>query len=191
MDISRISFKIFMDQGEDVPTDTWFEVFNTWIPAPEDDVLVDVADYTHVKNGPQTILVGHRANYALDTTGGRFGFLYARKRDLNGSLSGNLEAVIGAGLKAADRLASDASLQGKVNFNGESLQISLNDRLGAANDADGFAALKAELDPVLAKLFGGTDYEVSQDSDPKRPLTVDIKASSGFSPAQLLENLSG
>ena len=59
MDISRISFKIFMDKGEDVPTETWFEVFNTWIPAPEDDILIDVADYTHVKNGPQTILVGH------------------------------------------------------------------------------------------------------------------------------------
>ena len=99
--------------------------------------------------------------------------------------------MIGAGLKAADRLAGDGSLQAKVNFNGESLQLSLNDRLGTTNDAVGFAALKAELDPVLAKLFGGADYEISQDSDPKRPLTVDIKASGAFSPAQLLENLGG
>lgn len=191
MDISRISFKVFMEQGEDVSTETWFKVFNTWIPAPENDVLIDVADYAHVKNGPQTILVGHKAHYALDTTSGRFGFLYARKRELNGSLSGNLEEVIGSGLRAARRLDADDLLKGKIKFNGENLEITLNDRLGAANDEATFNAVKAELDPILGRLYGGDGFEITREPDEKRPLTVEVKASGNYTPAQLLENLGG
>jgi hypothetical protein len=191
MEISRISYKVFMDRGEDVATETWFQVFNTWIPDPDDDVLIDVADYTHVRNGPQTILVGHRANYALDTTAGRFGFLYARKRALEGSLSESLEEVISAGLRACKRLDDDDRLQGKVRFNGESAQIILNDRLGAANDADTFGALKSHLTPILDRLYAGANYEISPDEDARRCLSVGIEATGEFGPAQLIENLSG
>lgn len=189
MNSSRISYKVFMDKGKDVSTETWFEVFNTWIPDPDDDILVDVADYNHVPHGPQTILVGHRAHYALDTTGGRFGFLYARKRDLNGSLSGNLEAVITAGLRACRRLDDDAKLDGQVHFNGEATQIILNDRLGAPNDEATFAALKADLEPILGRLYGGADCEITRDPDERRPMTVDIRVPGAFTPAQMLENL--
>jgi hypothetical protein len=188
MDISRISFKVFMDQGEDVPTETWFEVFNTWIHEPDNDVLIDVADYTHVKNGPQTILVGHNANYALDTSAGRFGLLYARKRELTGSLSENLVETISSGLRACKRLAEDDRLSGKVNFNGESLQISLNDRLGAANDAATFDALKSELGSILSQLYGGADCEISHDEDARKTMTVNIQANGNFAPSQMLEN---
>ncbi len=189
MDISRISCKIRMDQGENVPTETWFEVFNTWIPEPEDDVLIDVADYTHVKNGPQTILIGHNAHYALDTTSGRFGFLYAQKRGLSGSLSNRLEEVITSSLKACRRLADDSRLEGKVSFNGESTQIILNDRLGAANDNAAFEALKSELDPILDRLYGGSSFEIIRDADARKPLTVIVAAAGEISPSQLLENL--
>ncbi len=162
-----------------------------WIPDPDDDVLVDVADYTHVQDGPQTILVGHRANYALDATAGRFGFLYARKRALEGSLSKNLEEVISAGLRACKRLDDDDRLKGKVRFNGESAQIILNDRLEAANDADTFDALKSHLNPILDRLYAGASYEISRDEDARRCLTVGIQATGEFAPAQLIENLSG
>lgn len=191
MDITRINYKVFMDRGEDVATETWFEVFNTWIPNPDDDVLIDVADYTHVKNGPQTILVGHRANYVVDTTAGRFGFLYARKRVLNGSLSESLEEVISAGLRACHRLNDDDRLRGKINFNGESTQIILNDRLGAANDADSFETLKKHLGPILDRVYAGAGYEIKRDEDDRRCLTVDIQAKGKFTPAQLIENLGG
>lgn len=189
MNSSRINFKVFMDQGAEVPTETWFEVFNTWIPAPENDVLVDVADYRHVKNGPHTILVGHFANYALDTTEGRFGFLYARKRGLNGSLSGNLEEVITSGLRACKRLDEDDTLSGKVRFNGESIQIALTDRTDVDNNDQSFEALKGELTPILDRLYPGADYEISGTEDSRKALTANIKVSGSFSPTQLLENL--
>lgn len=189
MEISRLSFKVFMDQGEDVETLTWFEVFNTWIHEPDNDVLVDVAEYTHVKNGPQTILVGHRANYAVDTTDGRFGFLYGRKRDLNGDLAGNLEEVISAALRACKRLDEDSRLEGQIGFTGGSTQIIVNDRLGAVNTPEALDDLKSALSPILDRLYKGQSYEISRDEDAGKRLTVNIQASGDFSPSQLLENL--
>ena len=178
-----------MDQGEDVPTETGFEVFNTGIPDPNNDVLVDVADYTHVKNGPQTILVGHNAHYALDTTEGRFGFLYDRKHGLDGSLAAKIEEVVSAALSACKRLDEDERLSGKINFTGGSTQVVLKDRLGAVSgSAD---TLKGELKPILDRLYAGARYEIAASKNPKRPLTVDIRAEGKHSPAQLLENLSG
>jgi hypothetical protein len=187
MEISRLSFKVFMDQGEDVTT--WFEVFNTWIHEPDNDILVDVADYTHVKNGPQTILVGHRANYAVDTTDGRFGFLYGRKRDLGGDLAESLLDVISTALRAGKRLNEDSRLDGQVSFNGGSVQVIVNDRLGAANETESFENLKTALTPILDRLYGGATYEVSRDEGEGRRLSVDVQAEGKFEPSQLLENL--
>jgi hypothetical protein len=189
MEISRISYKIFMDKGEEVPTETWFEVFNTWIHEPDSDILVDVADYTHVKNGPQTILVGHQANYAVDTTDGRFGFLYARKRNLDGDLAESLEEVISTGLRACKRLNEDARLESQINFNVGSTQIALNDRLGATNDEDTFASLKETLTPILNRLYGGAGCEMTRDEGEGKRLTVDLQIPGEFSPSQLIENL--
>jgi hypothetical protein len=189
MEISRLSFKVFMDQGEDVTTETWFEVFNTWIHEPDNDILVDVADYTHVKNGPQTILVGHRANYAVDTTDGRFGFLYGRKRDLGGDLAESLLDVISTALRAGKRLNEDSRLDGQVSFNGGSVQVIVNDRLGAANETESFENLKTALTPILDRLYGGATYEVSRDEGEGRRLSVDVQAEGKFEPSQLLENL--
>jgi len=189
MDISRINVKVFMDQGADVATETWFEVFNTWIHEPDNDVLVDVADYTHVENGPQTILVGHNANYALDTTDGRFGFLYARKRGLNGSLDASLKEAISCALKSCKRLSEDERLGGQVNFNGESIQIALNDRLGATNDAQTRDACISELNTILDKLYAGSGYKVTANEDARKTVTLDISAEGQFSAIQLLENL--
>ena len=189
MEISRISYKVFMGQGENVTTKTWFEVFNTWIHEPDNDVLVDVADYTHVKNGPQTILVGHQANYAIDTTDGRFGFLYSRKRNLDGNLAENLEEVITTGLRACKRLDEDDRLSDSIMFNGGSAQIVLNDRLGASNNADTFHALKSELSPILQRLYGGTGCGMTWDDGYGKRLTVNLQPSGEFSPSQMLENL--
>tara|TARA_B110000116_G_C16723094_1_gene530066 strand:+ start:364 stop:939 length:576 start_codon:yes stop_codon:yes gene_type:complete len=189
MEISRLSFKVFMDQGEDVTPETWFEVFNTWIHEPENDILVDVADYTHVLNGPQTILVGHRANYAIDNTDGRFGFLYGRKRDLGGNLAESLLDVISTALRACNRLNEDGRLDGQVSFNSGSVQIIVNDRLGAANETESFENLKTALTPILNRLYGGAAYEVSRDEGEGRRLSVDVQAEDKSEPSQLLENL--
>ena len=48
-----------------------------------------------------------------------------------------------------------------------------------------------ELKPIMDRLYAGARYEIAASENPKRPLTVDIRAEGKHSPAQLLENLSG
>ncbi len=189
--MDSISFKIFMDKGGDLEPETWFRVFNTWIPRPDDDVLVDVADYSHVQNGPVTILVGHNANYALDNTRGRFGFLYTRKHDLEGSLADRLETTVRAALKAATRLEDDPALDGGIHFTGERTQIVLNDRLNARNDETTQKNVQDDVDDLLSRLYGRESTQTQRLEDARQRFTLDIEADGAFSPSQLLENIGG
>ena len=53
MPTHKISVKFYLDQGHNIAPDTWFKTFNNWISAHNGaDVLLDVADYSHVPNGP-------------------------------------------------------------------------------------------------------------------------------------------
>ncbi len=79
--IQHVMVKVFarepvsIDLGEAIP------IFHRWIQdhvCPE--LLIDVADYRHVPNGPGVMLIGHEANYSLDMTKGRLGLLYNRKQ---------------------------------------------------------------------------------------------------------------
>ena len=58
-----------------------------------DHLLIDVADYEHVPNGPGTVLVSHEANIHLDLADGRPGLLYIRKQPLKGDLRERIRAL--------------------------------------------------------------------------------------------------
>ena len=58
-DLQRINIKFFLAADAELSPAEAFRVFNTWIPTTPDEVLIDVADYSHVPEGPVTLLVGH------------------------------------------------------------------------------------------------------------------------------------
>ena len=61
---------------------TFTAVFHKWIQGQvfENHLLIDIADYKHVYQGPSIMLVGYEADFIIDLAGGRAGFLYVRKR---------------------------------------------------------------------------------------------------------------
>ena len=79
--LKKINVKFYLTDDAVLTPEDAFRIFNGWIPETTDEVLIDVADYTHVPQGPKTVLVGHEANYTLDDTDGRPGLRYGRKRD--------------------------------------------------------------------------------------------------------------
>ena len=144
-----------------------FRIFNSWIQTTPDEVLIDVADYSHLDEGPLTLLVGHEANYSLDNHSAEMGLLYSRKQPADGDLTERLVSAFKAALTACRRLEEEPSLAGKVKFRSGDVSLVANDRLNAANDDDGENALRAALDPVLAQLFAGTEYAVERDPAPE------------------------
>ena len=191
MNVYRIQIKFYLESGQDVAPDTWFRVFNTWIPVTTDEVLIDVADYSHVHNGPVTLLVGHEANYSIDRTDGKTGLLYDRKEPSEGSFADRLESAFVSALRACRKLEQDSILAGSAKFRTDEVLIALNDRLLAPNSEETHAAIQADLNRVLEKLYSGSDIAIRRDPDPKQRYTLNVDSGSRERVADLMRHLNG
>ena len=169
--LHRFSLKLFADPASAGAPSTIIPVFHQWIQEHAvPGLLIDVADYTHLVDGPSVLLVAHEANYALDETGGRPGLSYTRKQPLDGTFGERLATAAVALITAARRLEQDTSRMtgGGVTFSGNEMEFVVNDRLAAPRSADTESALRTELAAFGARLFDGADVEVQPLDDPAR-----------------------
>src|SRR5579872_3187609 len=151
--IQHVRVKVFAGEPAAIDLGDAIPIFHRWIQervCPE--MLIDVADYRHVPNGPGVMLIGHEANYSLDMTKGRLGLLYSRKQP-GGGAQENLSQAYDAAMAACARLEQEPAFAGKLKFGAE-CEFSINDRLLAPNRDDTFAALKPEFDRFLTKIWG-------------------------------------
>ncbi len=188
--LQRINVKFYLKDPESLTAEEAFRIFNSWIPTTPDEVLIDVADYSHLAEGPLTLLVGHEANYSLDNHSAELGLLYSRKQPADGDLSERLVRAFKAALTACRRLEEEPSLAGKVKFRRGDVLLVANDRLNATNDETGENTLRTALDPVLAQLFAGAEYAVERDPDPELRLNLRIRCQTDADTATLLGNLA-
>ena len=169
--LQRFGLKLFADPASAGAPSTIVPVFHRWIQEHAvPGLLIDVADYTHLVDGPSVLLVAHEANYALDGTGGRPGLSYTRKQPLEGAFGDRLATAAAALIAAARRLEQDTSRMtgGGVTFPGNELEFAANDRLAAPRNVDTESALRNELAAFGSRLFGGADVEVRPLGDPAR-----------------------
>ena len=184
MNVQHINIKLFIENPQSVNIADYSAVFNTWIQKHAlDELLIDVADYLHVPNGPGLLLIGHEADYSLDNRAGRLGLLYNRKQQLEGTTQEKLTQAACAVLTAAQILEKENGLQ----FNTREFQVLVNDRLLAPNTMETFVTLEPELRTFFDKLYGGTEYEISYKTDPRERFTVEIKAVTYFDVEKLLK----
>jgi len=187
MNVQHINIKLFIENPQSVNLADYSTVFNIWIQNHAlDELLIDVADYLHVPNGPGLLLIGHEADYSLDNRAGRLGLLYNRKKKLEGKTQEKLVQATRAVLTAAQLLEKENGLK----FNTREIQVLINDRLLAPNTTETFVTLEPELRTFFDKLYGGTEYEISYKTDPRERFTVEIKAVVRFDVETLLNILS-
>jgi len=185
--------KIYASEGASVETDAIVRVFHGWIQAhtlPE--ILIDVADYSHVHEGPGVLLVCHGAQYALDSSEGRLGLLYARKRaGPKGELAHTLETSLRAALGACRMLEEDSALGGRLRFRGDELRLSLQNRLAAPNEPATYARIEPEIAHVLGRLFGDAKLAVEREPDAREAFGLRVRAPATSDVATLLARLDG
>ena len=187
MNVQHINLKFFIENPESVDLAEYAPVFNTWIQNHTlEELLIDVADYLHVHNGPGLMLIGHEADYSLDNRTGRLGLLYNRKEPLDGTTQEKLAQAARAVLTAARLLEKD----NKLKFNTQEVQMIINDRLLVPNTTQTFAALEPDLRKFFDKLYNGTEYTITNIADPRERFTVNVKAASRFDIETLLQTLS-
>ena len=186
IELQHINVKLWVKDPDKVDLQAVVPVFHTWIQEQIfDELLLDVADYSHVPDGPGIVLVGHEADYALDYTGGQLGVRYNRKAPLPGSNRERLVQASRAALKAFERLEQDF----KLHFNNREIEIVINDRLLAPNTEGTRSAAEPELKGFLGQLLAGAEYTIAYPEEPRKLFGVTITSVREFSTQQLLANL--
>jgi hypothetical protein len=191
MELQHVNVKLLVKDSEGVDLERLIPVFHSWIQDQVfDERLLDVADYRHVHHGPGVVLIGHEGDYSVDNTDGRLGVRYNRKTPLDGSNKDRLKQAARAVLNACQSLEAEPGLNGKLRFNGQDIELFINDRLVAPNREETRKELDSDFKNFAEALLGGSAYSLSYDNDPRKLLTVFLKAQKSFPVAELLENLT-
>jgi len=176
--VQHVNVKIFADRA-DIRIEDAIAVFHQWIQdsvAPE--LLIDVADYKHVPDGPGVMLIGHEANYSLDETGGRLGLLYNRKAAVQGDAQAALRQAFDAAGNAAKLLEEAAPFAGKLHFDEGDVEILINDRLLAPNTDDTWEALSPEVERFFTSIYGEGRVILERRGEPRERFRVGVKRKS-------------
>jgi len=185
MELQHVNVKIFASELQ-VDLERFIEVFHRWIAdQATSEMLIDVADYRHVPDGPAVLLVGHEADYALDKTGGRYGLLYNRKDAIAGSNHDRLKQALRSAALASQQLESEFDGE-SLKFSRQEFEIFINDRAIAPNTEETFANARPELDAFLARTLGHDQFRVErQSNDPRSRFGVVVNSSQPFDLATL------
>ena len=190
MELQHVNVKLLVRDPEGVDLEPLIPVFHGWIQNQVGEgLLLDVADYRHVDAGPGVVLIGHEGDYSVDNTDHRLGVRYNRKAALGGSNLDRLKQATRAALTACQCLESESRLGGKLRFNGQEMEIFINDRLLAPNSESTRKIFKSDFETFFQRLFHGKEFSMAYGSDPRRLLGVSVKTTQPFRPAELLENI--
>jgi hypothetical protein len=191
MDLHKLGIKFFAAQGERIDILELIPMYHRWIQQNAlDDLLIDVADYSHVPAGPGVMLIAHEGNYALDETGHERGVVYYSKHRLSGELQDRLALIARKALKAARLMSEDAKVGAALELPGNRLQFFANDRLAAPNTDEAYAELEPALKKFLDRLYAGAPYTTVREPDPKERLSVRVQAEGEVAVDTLLARLA-
>jgi hypothetical protein len=192
-DAVKIDLKVLAAPRAPLQLERAIPVFHRWIQERSlDELMIDVADYTHVPDGPGVVLVCHDAIYSLDGGGGALGLLYSRRRETHASLGAidsldeRLASVFRRALVACARLERERDLAG-LRFPADRFELAINDRrLGAAQGAE----LARSLDRLGGWLFAGEQARVEiGGGDAGERLRATIHRSRGGGASELVSRL--
>lgn len=161
----KFDLKVLAADAGEVEAEEFIPVFHRWITErllPE--LLIDVADYSHVHEGPGVLLVGHDAIYAYDLSRGEPGLLYSRRRETSpelegiGTLERRIESLLASAFRACDLIEAEPQLDGRVVFDRNRLELRVNDRLVSCDDETA-SALASAFQRVLAEAGDADGHE--------------------------------
>ena len=191
MDLHKFGIKFFAQDAQRIDILKLIPIYHRWIQQGAlEDLLIDVADYSHVPSGPGIMLIANEGNYALDESGHERGVVYYSKHKLTGDLPERLAQVAHKALKAAELMSGDAELEGALKVPGNRLQLFANDRLVAPNTDAVYAELEPAFKAFLDRLYAGAPYTLARETDPKERLSVRVRAEGEVALRTLLERLS-
>ena len=87
MDLHKFGIKLFIKNTNNYSSKKFIPIFHKWIQNKSipNHLLIDVADYSHIVDGPGIMLVAHEGQFSLDQENRQPGMMYMRKESFDGS----------------------------------------------------------------------------------------------------------
>ena len=157
MDSHKLAIKFFTQSPSAPQPREFVPVFHSWIQQHliPDHLLIDVADYAHVPQGPGTVLVSHEAIFSIDQENGRPGLHYFRRQPFanTNTFDQRLRAAFRATLGACALLENNPAFSGRLKFRTDEILFRIHDRLLAPNTPEVFAQIKPQLQDLANSLL--------------------------------------
>ena len=176
MDVQQLSVKVFATAGGGYDPESLIPVFHRWIRERllPDRLLIDVADYRHVVDGPGVLVVGNECHFGVDAEG-QLGLLYSRKRDPIGPADEKLREAFFDTLRICKALAGESSVALTLNLS--EWEIRVMSRLVAENSEATMERFEPVVTAFISELFATESAKLAHLSDPKEPFGVRISVS--------------
>ena len=181
MDLQKFGIKLFLNVSNDFNSRDFIPVFHNWIQDKivDDHLLIDVADYSHVPDGPGIMLVAHEGCFSLDQENHQPGLMYMRKTTIDGSFKERFIRVLSDTVQAAKRLRAN-NINKEINFINNSFRFIANDRLYAQNTIENQNLYKEEMQKVLNEKYPESQVEYEDISGEKERLAFTIRLNDGI-----------
>mgnify|MGYP003450143596 CR=1 FL=1 len=164
-----------MDMDIDIDMEQYVAVFHDWIrQSAIGGLLIDVASYTHVPNGPGVLLIGHEFDYGVRIALGRVELTCRHKRDPGGE--GNaLKRCLRQLLQAAQLLQSASQLSEPPSFRASGFVFRSNDRLVCPNNPELGSHVTQTVGRLFCKVLGLQNLDVASVGSEREALTLIIQ----------------
>jgi hypothetical protein len=165
-----------------VEIEEYVGVFHDWIRRSAlagGGLLIDVASYAHVPNGPGVLLIGHELDYGVRTASGRIELTCRHKRDPQGA--GNaLQRCLRQLLQAAQLLESVTTLSEAPSFRAAEFVFRSNDRLRCPNNPEVSSRATRTVGALFGKVLGVQELVSASIAPEREALTLVIKRPLGL-----------
>lgn len=187
----RTQVKLFFRNPGSVDVAAFVPLFQRWIQKHTlEGLLIDVADYRHVFEGPGVILIGHESDYGIENRFGRLGLLHTRKRQVDADLATQLRSSLRLAIAACQEIEWETSFIPALKFRTTEMEIRFADRLNYPNKPGTFLQVEDAITAALTDMYGSHGFSVEPVIHDKRFLfTVAVYGEDEVEIAELLENL--
>jgi hypothetical protein len=188
METERFCVKFFAQSDTDINDEIFINIFHEWIRYQKlGGVLLDVADYRHVPNGPGMMLITHEINFAMDRTNGHFGLFAQQKMSQADNRQDQMLALIRATIAFGALLGSDWRVKKNLSLEGGQFHLMSNNRLVVPNSDSAFANILPDLEAAASVIYPGQNISVTRlENDPRERLTAVVDAGASMSLKELM-----
>ena len=178
MNLQKFGIKLYLKANGNFNSKDFIPVFHNWIQdkVVPDHLLIDVADYSHIPDGPGVMLIAHEGHFSLDQENRQPGIMYMRKTEFGGNFKERFINVLSTTIQAANNLC-DNNINIKVDFISNSFRFITNDRRIAENTYDNQKLYQNEVRKALVELYPTCEVEYKDISTENERLAFTVNVS--------------